>query len=303
MSDSLPWTLESASHRNEGGLRWSHAGSNLCLDFHGDPLSAGLVVFSDGNHHMALEAILRAFRSRHTNLDDIFYTTTPPGVLLDYLEAGHLWLGNLCLTCVPDIFISPPEIMARLQQDGHIDHHQPFMRSRGNVLLVRKGNPNNIQSIADVIRDDVRLFISNPHTETTSYEVYSQSLVNLASAQELDSDALQVKIADSTRTLYGERIHHREAPQALYNGRADVAMVYYHLALRYTRIFPNDFDFIPLGGSKDNPQPPSGNICTTYHIARLKTENRYSAPLMEFVFDKQVTGIIQTHGLERIHSA
>ena len=31
--------------------------------------------------------------------------------------------------------------------------------------------------------------------------------------------------------VFGERIHHREAPQALADGKADVAMVYYHLAL------------------------------------------------------------------------
>ena len=51
-----------------------------------------------------------------------------------------------------------------------------------------------------------------------------------------------------TKVEYGERIHHREAPQAIMDGRADVAIVYYHLALGYTRIFPSLFEMVPLGG-------------------------------------------------------
>lgn len=31
---------------------WQQPGSNRVLDCHGDPGKAGLVVFSDGNHHM-----------------------------------------------------------------------------------------------------------------------------------------------------------------------------------------------------------------------------------------------------------
>ena len=30
-------------------FRWLQPGSNICLDFHGDPVKAQLVVFSDGN--------------------------------------------------------------------------------------------------------------------------------------------------------------------------------------------------------------------------------------------------------------
>ena len=33
---------------------WYQPASNHVLDFHGDPIKAGLRVFSDGNHHMAL---------------------------------------------------------------------------------------------------------------------------------------------------------------------------------------------------------------------------------------------------------
>jgi len=41
--------------------QWHQPGSNRVLDFHSDPMKADLVVFSDGNHHMALLQCLKAF--------------------------------------------------------------------------------------------------------------------------------------------------------------------------------------------------------------------------------------------------
>ena len=43
-----------------------------------------------------------------------------------------------------------------------------FARSEGNSLLLARGNPEGITGIGDLLREDVRLFISNPVTATTS---------------------------------------------------------------------------------------------------------------------------------------
>jgi len=43
--------------------QWHQPVSNRVLDFHGDPIKANLVVFSDGNHHMALLQSLQTRRS------------------------------------------------------------------------------------------------------------------------------------------------------------------------------------------------------------------------------------------------
>ncbi len=53
--------------------QWHQPVSNRVLDFHGDPIKANLVVFSDGNHHMALLHSLRAFHHEMPQVDDIFY--------------------------------------------------------------------------------------------------------------------------------------------------------------------------------------------------------------------------------------
>ena len=56
----LPWPPEAARYPDDAVRSFVAPGSNWVLDFHGDPHRAGLAIFSDGNHHMALEAVVRA---------------------------------------------------------------------------------------------------------------------------------------------------------------------------------------------------------------------------------------------------
>ena len=75
----LVWPEETVSRGRVDISKWRHTGSNLCLDFHGDPLTAKLVVFSDGNHHMALMETLQHFYKNNPEVEQVFYATTPPG--------------------------------------------------------------------------------------------------------------------------------------------------------------------------------------------------------------------------------
>ncbi|MDH5231232.1 MAG: substrate-binding domain-containing protein [Gammaproteobacteria bacterium] len=304
MSKSLNWPLEAAS-ASESDQRWVQPESNICLDFHGDPINAGLVVFSDGNHHMALEACLQLFLRQHPQIMDIFYATTPPSVIVNYLNHGRMVLGNLTLSRLPNIFISPIGIMKQLQTDGYVPSYQAFMQSRGNVLLVRKGNTKAIQSIADLLRDDVRLFISNPITEKASHVVYAQSLLSLAEENGLDLNTVQNLLnGSSNRLVTGNRIHHREAPQCLYENNADVAIIYYHLALRYSRIFPDDFAIVPMTktqglGLKGEADYSKNNQTTDYHIGLVDDGAEWGKTFLEFMFSDEVTTIYAAHGLQR----
>lgn len=114
MEKQLNWPIEASLPHYGDCFEWNQAESNICLDFHGDPLAAKLVVFSDGNHHMALEACCKAFCKRYPEVADIFYATTPPKVILESVLQGGLMLGNLHLNIKPDVFISPSDILAKL---------------------------------------------------------------------------------------------------------------------------------------------------------------------------------------------
>ena len=295
----LSWPPEQA-HPADAGVRWTQPRSNICLDFHGDPVRAGAVLFSDGNHHMALAECLQQFLIRHPAAQDVFYATTPPGVLLQWLDAGALHLGNLSLNLVPQIIISPPAVLDRLVRAGRIGVHVPYMRSRGNVLLVCKGNPLGIRGIEDLVRSKARLFISNPITESASYQVYADTLKALAHQGGTPFDWLDRPpgAQPDGRVVYGERIHHREAPQALADGRADVALVYYHLALRYARIFPERFEFVPVGGAPEHPEP--GNQVSDFHLAMVGDGGAWGEVLREFLLGSETTEIYVRHGLQRL---
>lgn len=296
----LDWPLETARAAAADEPRWLQPGSNICLDFHGDPQRARLAVFSDGNHHMALEETLRAFLDAHPQAEDVFYATTPPAVVIGLLKTGRMHLGNLCLSVAPHVMIGPTPIIEQLAADGHLGAPRAFMRSCGQVLLVRAGNPKQIGGAIDLMRPDVRLFLSNPQRERASFEVYRDTLQALASRSGLDDDELaRLLDGSSGRTEFGERIHHREAPAAVAAGRADTAVLYYHLALRYTRIFPERFEIVTLGEPPDPAAPPAGHVLTEYACARVGDGGEYGDALLAYLATGGVTAIYKRHGLSR----
>jgi len=66
----LNWPDEQATPANRELPRFGQYAA-LQLDLHGDPLHAKLVVFSDGNHHMALHDALQAFALAHPGVGEI----------------------------------------------------------------------------------------------------------------------------------------------------------------------------------------------------------------------------------------
>jgi len=288
----LDWPRENALHPELGCNRWFHATSNYCLDFHGDPVQSNLHVFSDGNHHMALEQTLESLRAACGH-SSIFYCTTPPKVYLDWLQSGSIEIGNLRLSVAPDIIVGPVEIMESLLSSQKVCKIEVFARSVGNSFLVLKDNPQNICTVGDLFNNDVRLFLSNPVTESASHEVYRHTLEGFASEEGLAADSIERLLKCHDKVYFGERIHHREAPQALVNGDADVAVIYDHLALRYTRIFPEIFHRIQLPVCEYN-------IVTRYAVGVVDENCHVACHAFEHFLGDETASIYQYHGLQSI---
>ncbi|MDX1512721.1 MAG: substrate-binding domain-containing protein [Gammaproteobacteria bacterium] len=298
----LTWPLEAPRPAAPDDPALCQPGSNICLDLHGDPLTAKLVVFSDGNHHMALGECIGAFVAENPQVGDVFYATTPPGLLVDALHRKILRVGNLALSIVPDVFIGPREIIDRLAARRLVNDHGTLAKSRGNVLLIRHGNPKNIQGISDLLRNDLRVALSNPESEKASFRVYADTLTGLAAEAGLDVAAYEKRFtgAGDDHVVYSTVIHHRELPQLLADGRADVAMVYYHLALRYQRIFPDIFDFIPLGGTKDDPEPGPAQHITHYGLGLVGDGGHWGGKFVDYILGNAGAEIYRRHGLSPV---
>jgi len=301
MTDNpLHWPPENPWTAAPDDALWSHPGSNIVLDFHGDPARAAVTVLSDGNHHMALEEALRDFSRMHPEMNSVFYLTLPPGLLLQIFKRGAVRIGNLRLQLTPHVLISPPGLFESLAPSGRLSGHAPFMRSRGNVLLVRKGNPKAIHDIGSLYGDDLRLFISNPRTETASHSVYRETLLRLCGARGMDVAAMSDMLDGvDGRVFYGQTIHHREAPQALASERADAAILYYHLALRYTRVFPELFEIAALDGGDPQPAPSPWNVTSRFHAGVVGDGGQWGGELLRHLMSPQVTDIYHRHGLLR----
>lgn len=295
----LNWPAELANERDHAYPHYLHKES-LCLDLHGDPTQARLVVFSDGNHHMALQETLRAFSVANPTVGEIFYTTTPPRILTDMLRAGGLEIGNFRLCVKPHVLISPPAVLESLVSEGLLQTHRSFMSGRGVVLLVHRDNPKSISGIKDLLRPDVRLFLSNPVTEKVSNQIYTDCLRRLAMQQGITLDFLAHLPGepDPVKLVYGESIHHREAPQAIMDQKADAALVFYHLGLRYQRIFPEHLDFVwPTGSLGDQDCDISHFNC-----GLVGDGGEWGARLMAFLMSDAATKIYEYHGLMRTNA-
>ncbi len=287
----MKWPLDSPLPRASAPAdpeAWHHRFSNYVLDFHGDPLHAQLVIFSDGNHHMALAPAIRAFQKKYPAVQNVFYATTPPAPLAAMLRNRPIAVGNLVLSVKPHVFISPPHIMEELVQENLISSHRFLVKNQGSVLLVKKGNPKSIGSVTDLLRPEITTFISHPETEAASHDGYARTLEHLS-----QDPGFLSKI----RLVTGKRIHHREGPEAVKNQTADAAILYYHLALYLVRLFPDEFMIIPLGGCADRPAPLPGNQVSTTHIARVGTGGDHGRACIDFFASDTVKTIYRSHGL------
>jgi hypothetical protein len=290
--------------------------ADLLHDLHGHISSGDLVLSTEGNCHMALKDIWPLFLAKFQDspLINWFYTTSPP-VPLEQIANQRMQIGNLVLTCRPAVVVATRRVIEKLAQadltEGPV---LPLYQDRGTVILVKKGNPKGIHSVWDLGRPGVRLVTPNPALEPGAFENYVGTMFHIAehdghpppgmSAARLMALIFQGESRDPNKWLAGARIHHRDLPWSVAYGRADAAIIYYHLG-RYTlETFPDLFDLAPLGGSLADPQPLKGTVITTRYLVRIKGDWSHRQleareKLVETLLSPEFTRILEKRGLLR----
>ena len=219
-----------------------------------------LVIFSEGNHLMVLlsDDIIGAFsawaRSQppyaDLDLDNIVVVTLPQPVLIQMIRNGGLALGNLTLDVsrrsgfYPDIFMGYPEPLRQLRQLGVIEPQAHFFsKNRGLALLVRKGNPLGIGGLTDVVRTGARVALPDSgHVRAQCRAAADELLGNLV------ADAVFAAEVPSFPGRLG--IMHRDLPEMVARGHADVALTWHHLVSYWARIFPDHFELVAVSGAE-----------------------------------------------------
>ena len=217
-----------------------------------------LVIFTEGNHLMVLlgDDIIGAFpawaklQPQYADLDleNILVVTLPQPVVIQMIRTGGIALGNLMLEVsrksgfYPDIVMAGPEPLRQVRKLGAIEPQARFFsRNRGPALLVRKGNPLGIHTLTDVARTGATIALPDAveAAARARYRVAIEGLIGKAACDELFA-------AEAANFPGRLGIVHRDLPEMVARGYADVALTQYHLISYWTRLFPNRFELVPI---------------------------------------------------------
>jgi len=224
---------------------------------------ASLVIFTEGNHLMALlsDDIVGAFPSwtksqpqyADLDVDNIVAVTVPQPVVVQMIRTGGIALGNLALDVsrksgfYPDIVMAGPEPLRQVRKLGVIEPLARFFsRNRGFALLVRKGNPLGIHGLVDVARSGGRIALPEAGSEPEARARYRAAVDDLIGKPAAD----ELFAAEAPHFPGRIGIVHRDLPEMVARGYADVALTQYHLISYWTRIFPNHFALVPVSGAE-----------------------------------------------------
>lgn len=271
-----------------------------------------LVIFTEGNHLMVVlsDDILGAFPSwakaqpqyADLQLDNIVVVTLPQPVCIQMIRTGTVALGNLMLDVsrgsgvYPDIFMGYPEPLRQLRGLSVIESQARFFcKNRGVALLIRKGNPLAIQGLVDVTRTRARLALPDSGDVRAQCRAAADALLGKPAA-----DTLFAAEVPSFPGRLG--VMHRDLPEMVARGYADVAFTWYHLVSYWARTFPDHFTFVPVPGAEpfftqiafgrvSNPLRPrpakafeefffgrAKDVYPRYDFARMN-DDEYGAPL------------------------
>lgn len=292
--------------------------ADTLADLHGNVgrcRSMDLVFSTEGNYHMALQTLWYQdlLPKYHASIRNWYYTTSPP-VALPQIKAHNFSIGNLYLHCRPELVVASIKVMRKLVQ-AHLTDGRPvaLMKSRGNVLLVKHGNPKNIQTIWDLGRPDVRVVTPNPYNEPGAFINYATTIYEIAAhdphpPKGWTAARLFNRIFNNhsvkDKWLMGARIHHRDEPWSVAYGRADVAVIMYQLGYYTARVLPQDFSLVPLGGTISNPEPLPGSYISSAYMVKIKgrwTARQRAArnDLIHLLQSERFTTILTQDGLQR----
>ena len=229
-------------------------------DFHNLEIadSSDLVLFMAGNQFMAMEEIISAFQQEYPEVKRIFYETLPPGLELKQILAGGALFRDKTLDIYPDIYTSVNENgMKILERSGHInnDEYHLYLHNRLS-LMVQEGNPANINSVADMGGDDVRISQPDPENEDIAFHI--MDMYRLAGGNSLVHRIMEEKRAQGTTIL--TIVHHRETPLRISKKTVDIGPVW-NTEVIHARSCGLAFDVVEPGKELDQRDKINYYVC------------------------------------------
>jgi len=213
-----------AGHNKD--YRTFHADGKIDYGEIGDSYTSELVMYLAGNQFMVMEELIKDFQSKNSDIKTIYVETIPPGQILkgQILKQGKINDQNTAQN--PDLFASVNlGHLKKLKGKKLMSDHIIYTHNKLE-LMVAAGNPKGIKGAADLGRDDLVQSHPNPLTEGIFKFYGSQMLRDLGIYSQVTADKeCKSCWAIEGKTWFTSR-HHRETPQRIEDGTADVGIVW-----------------------------------------------------------------------------
>lgn len=193
-------------------------------DFHGDITDPKLVLYVGGNYFFAMAPLVAEFEREHPDYKGrLYWETIPPGLLIKQMEAGGIITsGNMTWTAKPDAYFAGLKKIDQYVKSGVLSAPVVPYVTNTLTIMVPKGNPAHVTSLADLGKPDIKLAMPNPAFEGIARQI-DLSLKKVG-GEALAKAVYKTKVADGSTIL--THIHHRQTPLFLMQGLAEAGVTW-----------------------------------------------------------------------------
>jgi len=219
-----PWQDGANNPALDKGLEFTVPEVDNLADFHGNLNDPKLVIYYGGNSFFSMAPLVQAFEARYPQYRGrVYFETLPPGLLAKQMaNGGTITVGNMTWTIKPDAYFAGLNAVKMLIDKGELAGAPVPYVTNNLAIMVAKGNPKGIRSLADLARPDVRLAMPNPAFEGIARQIQA-SLVK-AGGEDLRAAVYERKVTDGSSML--TQIHHRQTPLYIMQGKVDAGVTW-----------------------------------------------------------------------------
>jgi len=251
--------------------------------------SADLILFMAGNQFMVMKEIVSAFKKEYPDIENIFYETLPPGLELKQILSGGALFRGKKIDVQADIYSSVNEkAMETLKEAGQLlkEDYRLYLHNR-LTLMVQKGNPARIRSVADLGRDSIRISQPDPANEDIAFHIID--MYRQAGGDELVHRIMEKKRAEGTSIF--TVVHHRETPLRILKKTVDVGPVWATEAT-HAKASGLSFDIVEPGEDLDQRNRINYYVCKLKHAWHPENADKF----IKFIRSSDAQQIYQKYG-------
>jgi len=284
-----PWQGGSNNDATDRGLVFTVPEVDVLADFHGDLTDPKLIIFFGGNYYFATKDLVLTFEASHAEFKGrIFWETIPPGRLMEQIEnGGRITVGNMTWTAKADVYFAGlRKIKDEIDKGALVAPAVPYV-TNNLTIMVAKGNPRHIGSLADLAEPDIRLAMPNPAYEGIGRQI--KAALGNAGGEALVTAVYDSKVKDGS--TYLTLIHHRQTPLAIMQGCADAGVTWQSEAAFQEQV-GNPIEHVAI--------PDKVNVTAIYAGAQVKgaAHPQAAKAWLDFIRSPEALKIFERYGFK-----